>query len=98
MLLVGTAGCSASAWAFRIGVDPTALLLVIGNAVVVASLVLLSIFDAVAIRYLIVELIAAGIFASLFLVELVTGAANVPGFQHYAYTGILWIILYTKWP
>ncbi|PHQ32119.1 hypothetical protein [Rhodopirellula bahusiensis] len=74
------------------------MLLVIGNAVVVASLVLLSIFDAVAIRYLIVELIAAGIFASLFLVELVTGAANVPGFQHYAYTGILWIMLYTKWP
>jgi leader peptidase (prepilin peptidase)/N-methyltransferase len=50
------------------------------------------------IRYLIVELIAAGIFASLFLYELVTGAANVPGFQHYQYAGILWIILYTKWP
>jgi leader peptidase (prepilin peptidase)/N-methyltransferase len=49
-------------------------------------------------RYLVVELVAAGIFASLFLVELVTGAANVPGFQHYTFTGILWIILYTKWP
>ncbi|KLU06083.1 Leader peptidase (Prepilin peptidase) [Rhodopirellula islandica] len=53
---------------------------------------------AIPVRYLIVELVAAGIFASLFLVELVTGAANVPGFQHYAHTGILWIILYTKWP
>ncbi len=50
------------------------------------------------IRYLIVELIAAAIFASLFLYELVTGAANVPGFPHYHYTGIVWIILYTKWP
>ncbi|MFG0266183.1 MAG: prepilin peptidase [Rhodopirellula sp. JB055] len=50
------------------------------------------------VRYLIVELVAAGIFASLFLFELVTGAANVPGFQHYTFTGILWIILYTKWP
>ena len=27
-----------------------------------------------------------------------TGAANVPEFKHYFYTGILWIILYTKWP
>ncbi|MCG8648728.1 MAG: prepilin peptidase, partial [Pirellulales bacterium] len=49
-------------------------------------------------RYLGVELVATAIFASLFLFELVTGAANVPGFQHYHYTGILWIILYTKWP
>lgn len=50
------------------------------------------------IRYLAVELIVMGIFASLFLYELVTGAANVPGFRHYPYTGILWILLYTKWP
>ena len=53
---------------------------------------------AIPIRYLIVELIGAGIFGSLFLFELVTGAANVPGFPLYHYTGILWIILYTKWP
>jgi len=50
------------------------------------------------IRYFVVELLGLAIFASLFLFELVTGAANVPGFQHYHYAGILWIILYTKWP
>jgi leader peptidase (prepilin peptidase)/N-methyltransferase len=50
------------------------------------------------IRYFTVELVGLGIFASLFLYELVTGAANVPGFRHYHYAGILWIILYTKWP
>jgi leader peptidase (prepilin peptidase)/N-methyltransferase len=50
------------------------------------------------LRYFIVEVIGATIFGALFLFELVTGAANVPGFPHYAYTGILWIILYTKWP
>lgn len=50
------------------------------------------------LRYFIVEVIGATIFGALFLFELVTGAANVPGFPHYHYTGILWIILYTKWP
>jgi len=49
------------------------------------------------IRYFIVEVVGAIIFGSLFLFELVTGAANVPGFPHYHYTGIVWIILYTKW-
>ncbi len=53
---------------------------------------------AIPIRYFNVELTGFAIFASLFLFELVTGAANVPGFQHYPYAGILWIILYTKWP
>ncbi|WP_186775614.1 A24 family peptidase [Rubripirellula tenax] len=50
------------------------------------------------IRYFWVELIGAAIFGLLFLYELVTGAANVPGAPHYHYAGILWIILYTKWP
>ncbi|MFG0290291.1 MAG: prepilin peptidase [Rhodopirellula sp. JB044] len=50
------------------------------------------------IRYFLVELTAMFIVASLFLYELVTGAANVPSFPHYCYTGIVWIILYTKWP
>ena len=50
------------------------------------------------IRYFIVELVGFAIFASLFLYELVTGATNVPGFQRFHYAGILWIILYTKWP
>jgi leader peptidase (prepilin peptidase)/N-methyltransferase len=45
-----------------------------------------------------VEILGALIFGSLFLYELVTGAANVPGFPDYHYAGILWIILYTKWP
>jgi len=49
------------------------------------------------IRYLAVEIVAMTIFAALFLSELVTGAANVPGFAQYQYAGIVWIILYTKW-
>ena len=53
---------------------------------------------AIPIRYFFVELTGFTIFASLFLYELVTGAANVPGFLHYHHAGILWIILYTKWP
>ena len=52
----------------------------------------------IAERYFMVEVIAASIFGSLFLYELVTGAANIPGFQHYSHAGILWIVLYTKWP
>ena len=54
--------------------------------------------SAIPVRYFLTELIGATIFGSLFLYELVTGAANVAGFKHYFYTGILWIILYTKWP
>jgi len=50
------------------------------------------------IRYLAVEIVVMTIFAALFLYELVTGAANVPEFAQYHYAGILWIILYTKWP
>ena len=50
------------------------------------------------IRYFLTELLGATIFGSLFLFELVTGATNVPEFKRYFYAGILWIILYTKWP
>ncbi|MEM9644669.1 MAG: prepilin peptidase [Planctomycetota bacterium] len=53
---------------------------------------------AIPARYFFVELVGLAIFASLFLYELITAAANVPGFQYYHATGILWIILYTKWP
>lgn len=49
-------------------------------------------------RYLIVELIVAAIFGSLFLYELVTGCANVPATESYFHKGVLWIILYPKWP
>ena len=54
--------------------------------------------SAIPIRYFLTELIGATIFGSLFLFELVTGATNVPGFKRYFYDGIIWIILYTKWP
>ena len=54
--------------------------------------------SAIPIRYFLTELIGATIFGSLFLYELVTGATNVPEFKRYFYAGILWIILYTKWP
>lgn len=50
----------------------------------------------IAARYLIFELVVAFIFGSLFLYELVTGGANVPGMKLH-HTGILWIILYPKW-
>jgi leader peptidase (prepilin peptidase)/N-methyltransferase len=53
---------------------------------------------AIPIRYFVVEMAGLAIFASLFLFELVTGAANIPGFHRYHFAGILWIILYTKWP
>ena len=48
------------------------------------------------LRYLLVECAVAGIFGSLFLYELVTGAANIPT-VNIRHTGILWIILYPKW-
>ena len=53
---------------------------------------------SIPIRYFTVELTGLWIFASLFLYELTTGAANVPGFRSYSHAGILWMILYTKWP
>ena len=49
-------------------------------------------------RYLAVELITATIFGSLFAYELITGAANVPGFRVYLHAGIVWMLLYPKWP
>ena len=54
--------------------------------------------STIPIRYFLTEVIGATIFGSLFLFELVTGATNVPEFKRYFYAGILWIILYTKWP
>ena len=49
------------------------------------------------LRYLLVEFAAAFIFGSLFLYELVSGGDNVPGLSC-RHEGILWIILYPKWP
>lgn len=48
-------------------------------------------------RYLIVEIVVGLIFGSLFLYQLVTGCANVPSMKM-THTGILWVILYPKWP
>ena len=48
-------------------------------------------------RYLIVELIVATIFGSLFLFELIIGGKNVPSINSY-HEGVLWVILYPKWP
>lgn len=53
---------------------------------------------AIPARYLIAELVVALIFGSLFLNELVTGCANVPHTRDIHHRGILWIILYPKWP
>ena len=48
-------------------------------------------------RYLIVEVVVAFIFGSLFLYELITGCDNVP-LMNVVHEGILWVILYPKWP
>ncbi len=49
------------------------------------------------VRYLLTELTGAGLFAAMFIGELISGAANLPGVKQPMYTGIVWIILYTKW-
>lgn len=48
-------------------------------------------------RYLVVELLIASIFGSLFLFELVTGAANVPAVSSMSHAGVLWVVLFPKW-
>jgi leader peptidase (prepilin peptidase) / N-methyltransferase len=51
----------------------------------------------ISMRYLWVEVLAACVYASLFVFELSTGASNVPFFKEFAYTGVVEILLYTKW-
>ena len=48
-------------------------------------------------RYLVVELLIASIFGSLFLFELVTGGANVPAVNSMSHAGVLWVVLFPKW-
>jgi leader peptidase (prepilin peptidase)/N-methyltransferase len=48
-------------------------------------------------RYPLVEASVAGLFFLLFLIQLITGGENLPVRQPPAYTGIVWIIFYTKW-
>ncbi len=51
----------------------------------------------ISVRYLIVELLIASVFGSLFLFELVTGAANVPCMKSMSHAGVLWVVLFPKW-
>lgn len=51
----------------------------------------------ISVRYLVVELLIASIFGSLFLFELVTGAANVPSMKSMSHAGVLWVVLFPKW-
>ena len=48
-------------------------------------------------RYPIVEAIVSGLFLMLYFVELISGGANLPIRSVNSYTGVLWIVLYTKW-
>jgi leader peptidase (prepilin peptidase) / N-methyltransferase len=48
-------------------------------------------------RYPLVEALVATLFFLLFLVQLITGGANLPVRTPPTYTGIVWIIFYTKW-
>lgn len=48
-------------------------------------------------RYPIVEAVAAGVFFLFFVVQLITGGANIPLRTPPTYAGIVWIIFYTKW-
>jgi leader peptidase (prepilin peptidase)/N-methyltransferase len=48
-------------------------------------------------RYLIVEMITATMFMLFFVVELISGGGNLPERSPNLYTGILWIVLDTKW-
>ncbi len=52
---------------------------------------------AISPRYPIVESIAAALFLLLFVVELISGGANIPVRQPNFYHGVVWIIFYTKW-
>jgi leader peptidase (prepilin peptidase) / N-methyltransferase len=48
-------------------------------------------------RYPMVEGLMAVMFLLFFLVELITGGSNLPVHKPPTYTGIVWIIFYTKW-
>jgi len=48
-------------------------------------------------RYPLVEALVAALFFLLFLVQLITGGANLPVRTPPTYPGIVWIIFYTKW-
>jgi leader peptidase (prepilin peptidase)/N-methyltransferase len=51
----------------------------------------------ISVRYPIVESIAAALFLLLYFVELISGGANIPVRTPNLFSGIVWIIFYTKW-
>ncbi len=51
----------------------------------------------ISFRYPAVEAVAAGMFLLLYFVELISGGANLPVRSPNTYTGVVWIIFYTKW-
>ncbi|QDT65208.1 A24 family peptidase [Calycomorphotria hydatis] len=53
--------------------------------------------NPISIRYPIVELFCATIFLLLYIVEVLTGADNIPHSKSYFYRGAIWIVWYTKW-
>jgi len=52
---------------------------------------------AISPRYPVVEALVAIVFFLFFVFQLITGSANIPGREPPSYTGIVWIIFYTKW-
>ena len=51
----------------------------------------------ISIRYPLVEFAVAVIFLTLYFRELLSGGVNIPVRTPNLYTGVLWIIFYTKW-
>ncbi|HWL07794.1 MAG TPA: prepilin peptidase [Planctomicrobium sp.] len=48
-------------------------------------------------RYPIVEFLTGSLFLLLYHVELISGGANLPVREPNHYTGVVWVIFYTKW-
>lgn len=52
---------------------------------------------AIPIRYPVVEFCTGAIFLVLYFVELISGGTNIPVRSPNHYSGVVWIIFYTKW-
>ncbi|HWL07597.1 MAG TPA: prepilin peptidase [Planctomicrobium sp.] len=48
-------------------------------------------------RYPVVEFLTGSLFLLLYHVELISGGANLPVREPNNYTGVVWVIFYTKW-
>ncbi|QDT36916.1 A24 family peptidase [Stratiformator vulcanicus] len=53
--------------------------------------------EPISVRYPLVEFVGAAIFLTLYIVEVLSGAENIPNTTRYFYRGALWIVWYTKW-